>query len=89
MLCVLSLLHKAGITIYLNNCKFLVEEICFFENMKGPEKLELVDYTTNEGSNMKTPRSVTKLNQFPLSIVVYLQFVPNFAPLTKPRSIKL
>lgn len=61
---VLSLLHKAGVTLNLKKCMFDKEKISYLEHVICPRLSNLASLTIHAKCDLKPPRQVRTWSQF-------------------------
>lgn len=86
---VLSLLQKAGVTLILKECSFILKEIDYLQHVIQPGKLDLPDYITDPICYLRPSCNITELKSLVKLGHLYRQLVPNFALIAAPFNKKL
>ena len=85
----LGFLKEAGMTIKLNKCFFMHEEIEYFGHIVKPKALIIARKTIADVQEMDPPATKTQLRSFLGMCNVYRRFVPRFASIASPLNFVL
>ena len=86
---VMSLLHKAGLTLKLPKCHFFKNSVDYLGHIVTPGRLEISRRATDAIDKALPPRNATGMRSFLGLCNVYRRFVPNFSRITKPLNQRL
>ena len=85
---VLQLLHQAGITLKLKKCQFFQDKVEYLGHIIQPGQLRVNSHTTEGLKHCLPPTNQTELRSFLGMCNVYRRFVPNFARIAAPLSVR-
>ena len=84
MLNILRRLHKQGLQVDIDKCKFLTKQVKYLDMIVTIKGIEMDKKKTKTIHQWKAPTSVKKIQAFLKLANFYCQFIPDFFRLSQP-----